>query len=336
MSEGPIDNFHYYLSDINEISLLTVEEEKELGTMVQHALSAADQAREQWREASTFEGKRDARWALYEAKKQFKEARNSLVAANLWLVVHRAKKYTNHGLPLEDLTEEANIVLMRAAEKFDPTKWNTRFSTYATWWIRQGITRALQKQCTLVTMPMSVQKTIYNLKAAIYDQEAELNKKLSYDDVYGYVQQYLADFDLESENYDVDTITQWVIGLRKTVSLNMHIGTEEDRQLYEEDRQLYEFLPGDNVDPASFAEANEDAERLDKDLLKIIDEGIIDEGERGILQKRHGLNGYCKMTLQEVGDTKRLSRERIRQIQKDVEGRIVPALRAEHYNCLTS
>lgn len=257
---GSGDPVQTYLKEIGRVNLLTAEGEKELARRVQ----AGDE-----------------------------EAKAELAAANLRLVVSIAKRYTGLGLPLLDLIQEGNVGLMRAIEKFDPER-GFKFSTYATWWIRQAITRAITQTSRSIRLPESLIQRLRKIHQA----------ESSWIDKHG---EPPTDEDLADElEIPVEQVREARQAPQFTTSLDKPLDEDDEG---DELRQLI----GNGSLPAPLRTALKELRR--EELRKALD--ILTERERKVLSLRYGLDDDEPRTLEETGKELGISRERVRQIQNE-------------------
>lgn len=252
------DSIKMYLREIGQIDLLTAEEEISLAKKVE----AGDD-----------------------------EAKQQLINANLRLVVSIAKKYTGQGLLFMDLIQEGNAGLIRAAEKYDYKK-GFKFSTYATWWIKQGITRSIADQSRTIRVPVHMVETIYKVKKATKLLMQELKRQPSNEEI------------AEFTDLTVDTITSIKKYSQTPLSLEMPIGDEASSQLGD----FIEDKSSDSPDGSTMKSLLRD------ELLEAMK--VLTEREQMILKLRFGLPDGRPRTLEEVGKVYNVTRERIRQIEE--------------------
>jgi RNA polymerase primary sigma factor len=255
------DSVRMYLREIGKIPLLTFEEETELAKR-------------------SLEGDR--------------KAKDRMAEANMRLVVSIAKRYSGRGLDLLDLIQEGNTGLLRAVDKFDPEK-GFKFSTYATWWIRQAITRAIADQARTIRIPVHMVETINKLMRTQRRMTQELNREPT-------------DEELAKElDMDIEKI-QYITKIKQDItSLDAGIGRNSDDG---EDSTLGDFI--EDEDSASPEESA--ATQLLKEQVREVLSSLSDR-EQKIIEMRFGLNGTKSHTLEEVGLEFAVTRERIRQIE---------------------
>ena len=251
------DPVRLYLKEIGKIPLLSSEDEIELAKKME----AGDE-----------------------------EAKKKLTEANLRLVVHYAKKYIGLGLQFSDLIQEGNIGLIKAVEKYDYHTGN-KFSTYATWWIKQAMTRALSEQSRTIRIPVHMVETINKYKKVFKEFVQNTGREPSDKEM-----AQAMDLSVE-EILNIKTISQ------DTTSLDKPVGDEEDTW-------LKDFIPDENS-PSPY-------EEVEKVLLKEQIESLLQtlsEKEEKVIRLRFGLDGERPKTLEEIGESFQLTRERIRQIE---------------------
>ena len=251
------DPVRMYLKEIGQIKLLTLEEEGELADRI----TAGDE-----------------------------EAKNILAEANLRLVVSIAKRYVGRGMLFLDLIQEGNIGLMKAVEKFDVTK-GYKFSTYATWWIRQAITRAIADQARTIRVPVHMVETINKLARVQRQLTLELNREPSEDEL------------AEKMGTSVERVREIYKISQDPVSLETPIGEEDDSH-------LGDFIKDErNLSPEEFATN----EMLKDEIFQVLE--TLTEREEKVIRLRFGLEDGKPRTLEEVGQMFGVTRERIRQIE---------------------
>ena len=255
--EVTTDSLQLFLKDIGKVDLLTAAQEVELAKRIERGEHRAKQ---------------------------------EMVEANLRLVVSIAKKYRNQGLPFLDLIQEGTIGLVRAAEKFDHRK-GFKFSTYATWWIRQAVARALADKARTIRMPVHIVEKLNKIVRSERKLRAELGREPTSAEI---------GRDVELEPDEVEQIRR---SSQAPVSLEKPVGDEEESE-------FGHFLTDENEPlPEEVAEV----ELRKATLQRVLD--TLSARERRVLELRYGLNGEHPRTLDEVGKTFNVTRERIRQIE---------------------
>jgi RNA polymerase primary sigma factor len=282
------DSVRAYLKQIGKVALLNAEEEVELAKRIEAGLYATQLMSEFTEKGEKLPAaqRRDMMWICRDGDR----AKNHLLEANLRLVVSLAKRYTGRGMAFLDLIQEGNLGLIRAVEKFDYTK-GYKFSTYATWWIRQAITRAMADQARTIRIPVHMVEVINKLGRIQRELLQDLGREPSPEEL-------AKEMDITPEK--VLEIQQYA---REPISLDQTIGDEGDSQLgdFIEDSEAVVA-----VDAVSFT--------LLQDQLQSVLE-TLSEREAGVVRLRFGLTDGQPRTLDEIGQVYGVTRERIRQIE---------------------
>ncbi len=273
-----------YLTAIGEYELLTAEKEVDYAQKIEAGQDAFDRL-----QAGDYEGKVEE-MALRRRVRHGREAKDAFLTANLRLVVANARRYANtSGIDFLDLIQEGNLGLIRAVEKFDWRK-GFKFSTYATWWIRQAITRAIADKSRTVRIPVHLHDTLAAVRAAQASLKAELGREPRPEEI------------AEEAGVNVDKV-ELALGVADTVSLEQPVG--------EDGAQLGDFIEDeDAVDPVRVTEELDIANSLRKSIERLPDR------EGRILALRYGFYDGVPRTLEEIGEEFNLTRERIRQLEK--------------------
>ena len=282
------DSVRAYLKQIGKVALLNAEEEVDLAKRIEAGLYGAERLRqaEETGEKMSTQMRRDLRWIVRDGER----AKNHLLEANLRLVVSLAKRYTGRGMAFLDLIQEGNLGLIRAVEKFDYTK-GYKFSTYATWWIRQAITRAMADQARTIRIPVHMVEVINKLGRIQRELLQDLGREPTPEEL-------AKEMDITPDK--VLEIQQYA---REPISLDQTIGDEGDSQLgdFIEDSEAVIA-----VDAVSFT--------LLQDQLQSVLQ-TLSEREAGVVKLRFGLTDGQPRTLDEIGQVYGVTRERIRQIE---------------------
>ncbi len=282
------DSVRAYLRQIGRVALLNAEEEVDLAKRIEAGFYAAERVRRSEDPAGEIfpQLRRDLAWIVRDGER----AKNHLLEANLRLVVSVAKRYTGRGMPFLDVIQEGNLGLIRAVEKFDYTK-GFKFSTYATWWIRQAITRAMADQARTIRIPVHMTEVINKLGAIQRDLRQNLGREPTPEEL-------ARDMDITPEK-----VMELQHYAREPISLDQTLGEEGDSQLgdFIEDSQAVVA-----VDAVSFI-------LLQDDLQSVL--ATLSEREASIIRLRFGLTDGRPRTLDEIGHVHGVTRERIRQIE---------------------
>jgi RNA polymerase primary sigma factor len=273
-----------YLTAIGEYDLLTAEQEVELAQKIESGEDAVDRL-----DAGGYSTKKEE-IELRRKARLGREAKDAFLTANLRLVVANARRYANtSGIDFLDLIQEGNLGLIRAVEKFDWRK-GFKFSTYATWWIRQAITRAIADKSRTVRIPVHLHDTLAAVRAAQASLKAELGRDPKPDEI------------AEEAGVTVDKV-ELALGVADTVSLEQPVG--------EDGAQLGDFIEDEEAtDPVQITEEMDVAQSLRVSIERL------PEREGRILALRYGFYDGVPRTLEEIGDEFNLTRERIRQLEK--------------------
>ena len=282
------DPVRMYLKEIGKVPLLTADQEVELATV----MSAGREAEARLAQAEA-DGETIPEAEMAELKKQIKageKAKQQLAEANLRLVVSIAKRYVGRGMLFLDLIQEGNLGLIKAVEKFDYTK-GYKFSTYATWWIRQAITRAIADQARTIRIPVHMVETINKVIRVSRQLLQELGHDPSPEEISAEM------------NMPVDKVREILKIAQEPVSLETPIGEEEDSHL------------GDFIPDEAASEPSEAASftLLKEQLVDVL--GTLTPREEKVLKLRFGIEDGRTRTLEEVGKEFNVTRERIRQIE---------------------
>ena len=293
------DLVRVYLNGIGKTDLLTADDEIELaqqievGLYAQHLLNDPEQH-------LTRAKKRD----LKVLAKQGKKARSHLLEANLRLAVSLAKRYTGRGMPLLDLIQEGNLGLIRAMEKFDYDK-GFKFSTYATWWIRQAITRGMADQSRTIRLPVHLVEQVNKLSRIKREMYQSLGREATNEEL------------SEESGIPEDKIEMLLHQSRDPVSLDMPVGADEEAPL------------GDFIEDAEATDAESAvvASLRHSDIRDVI--GTLEQREQDVIRLRYGLDDGVPRTLDQIGRRFELSRERVRQIEREVMAKLRDGHRAD-------
>lgn len=305
-AQGPAaDLVRVYLNGIGRTALLTAAEEVEIAKRIEAGVFA-----EHLLDTSTGLSMQ-RRSELSALVKDGRIAKRHLLEANLRLVVSLAKRYTGRGMPLLDLIQEGNLGLIRAVEKFDYAK-GFKFSTYATWWIRQAITRGMADQGRTIRLPVHLVEQVNKLARIKRDLYQQLGREPTNDEL------------ATESGISATKVADLLDHARDPVSLDMPVGTEEDAPL------------GDFIEDsiATDAENTVISGLLHDDLRRVL--GTLDDREQNVIRLRYGLDDGQPRTLDQIGRAFGLSRERVRQIEREVMAKLRHGERADRLRAYAS
>jgi RNA polymerase primary sigma factor len=283
------DLVRIYLREIGRVPLLTAQDEVELAKSIEAGLFAEETMRA-WPDGTAARGPRCERAELAQIAADGMHAKQRLIEANLRLVVSIAKRYIGRGLVFLDLIQEGNLGLIRAVEKFDYTK-GYKFSTYATWWIRQAITRAMADQARTIRIPVHMVEVINKLARVQRQMLQDLGREPTPEEL-------AAELDMTPEK----VIEVQKYG-REPISLHTPLGEDGDSEFGDLIEDSEAIQPGEAV---SFT-------LLQEQLHSVLD--TLSEREAGVVSMRFGLTDGQPKTLDEIGKVYGVTRERIRQIE---------------------
>ncbi|MDQ2706335.1 MAG: sigma-70 family RNA polymerase sigma factor [Actinomycetota bacterium] len=299
------DLVRVYLNGIGKRALLTAAQEVDLAKRIEAGVFAKHVLDTEPRLATRRAGE------LRAVARDGDVARNHLLEANLRLVVSLAKRYTGRGMPLLDLIQEGNLGLIRAVEKFDYAK-GFKFSTYATWWIRQAITRGMADQARTIRLPVHLVEQVNKIARVRRDLHQRLGRDATHEEI------------AEESGIPVEKIADLLDHSRDPVSLDMPVGSQEEAPL------------GDFIEDAEATDAETTviSHLLHDDLRRVL--ATLDEREQNVIRMRYGLDDGQPHTLDQIGRRFGLSRERVRQIEREVMAKLRVGARADRLRAYAS
>lgn len=304
-TSGSTDTTRVYLKDIGRVPLLTGEEEVRLAQKVADGIEA-ESVLVDHREAGTIDALEFSdRRRLERQVSRGEAAKGELTSANLRLVVSIAKRYSGRGIPLLDLVQEGNLGLMRAVEKFDHQR-GFKFSTYATWWIRQSITRAIADQSRTIRIPVHMVEIVTRLRGEQRRLTQDLEREPTMEEL------------AKATSMEVSKVEELLKIAQDPLSLDTPFGSEDDASL------------ADFVEDSQAIRPLEAATRqmLAGEVAKVLD--LLSEREQEVVRLRFGLDGGRPYTLEEVGRAFGVTRERVRQIEAKTLAKLRHPQRSEH------
>ena len=281
------DTVRLYLREIGQVDLLTVEDERRLAQLIEEGKIAAARIDEMVDSTALAPGEERM---LLRAVSRGERAKSELTQANLRLVVSIAKRYSGRGMQLLDLIQEGNLGLMRAVDKFDHTK-GFKFSTYATWWIRQAITRSIADQARTIRIPVHMVEHMNRVTRAKRQMHQELEREPTVDEI------------AEKVQLPPDRVRELLRISQDPLSLDSPVGDEDEAN-------LGDFIEDESVDSPADAATRM---MLHDAVTEVL--GELSDREQEIVRLRFGLDGGRAKTLEEVGQEFGVTRERIRQIE---------------------
>ncbi len=301
------DLIRVYLNQIGKIALLNAADEVELSKQIEaglyatQILSSSDESSPYYERYAALDAQE--RRDLSQVAREGVRARERMLESNLRLVVSLAKRYRGRSMPFLDLIQEGNLGLVRAVEKFDYTK-GYKFSTYATWWIRQSVTRGLADQARTIRLPVHMVEVVNKLSRIKREVTELLGRAPTSEEL------------AAESGLSVEKVNE-ILSYKDPISLNITVGEDDDSPLSSLVADITELTPDD------FAIFNELQQKLHEVLA------TLDDREATVIKERFGLVDGVPKTLHRVGEIVGVTRERIRQIEKEVLSKLRHPSRAE-------